>query len=56
MIIQYVSFENIETGIWSEPLNLGSVVNSADTEYAPFIDKDNKTLYFSSRKLNTVIT
>ena len=45
----YVSFENKEKEIWSEPLNLGSVVNSADTEYAPFLDKDNKTLYFSSR-------
>lgn len=45
----YVCFENKETGIWSEPLNLGSVINSADTEYAPFLDKDNETLYFSSR-------
>lgn len=45
----YVSFENTVTEIWSEPLNLGSVINSADTEYAPFLDRDNETLYFSSR-------
>ena len=45
----YVIFENKETGIWSEPLNLGNVINSADTEEDPFLDVDNETLYFSSR-------
>ncbi len=45
----YVSFENKETGVWSEPLNLGSVINSADTEEDPFLDADNETLYFSSK-------
>lgn len=44
-----VSFLNKESGIWSEPMNLGTVVNSADAEYAPFLDKDNETLYFSSK-------
>ncbi|WP_109832743.1 OmpA family protein [Reichenbachiella versicolor] len=45
----YVSFENKKTNIWSEPLSLGSVINSVDTDYAPFLDGDNKTLYFSSK-------
>ncbi|MGL1886606.1 MAG: OmpA family protein [Reichenbachiella sp.] len=45
----YVSFKNHESGSWSEPLNLGPVINSADREYAPFLDKDNETLYFSSK-------
>ncbi|MCV9388339.1 OmpA family protein [Reichenbachiella ulvae] len=46
----YVSFKkNGDVTRWSEPLNLGSTVNSADEEYAPFLDKDNETLYFTSR-------
>lgn len=32
---------------WSEPLNLGSILNTAATESAPFL-ADDKTLYFSS--------
>lgn len=46
----YVSFKrNGDETKWSEPLNLGPVINSADEEYAPFLDKDNQTLYFTSR-------
>ena len=45
----YVCFENPETGVWSEPMNLGNIINSADTEEDPFLDVDNETLYFSSR-------
>jgi OOP family OmpA-OmpF porin len=43
----YVSFmENDST--WTEPLNLGSVVNTAGDETAPFLASDNQTMYFSS--------
>ncbi len=43
----YVSFmQNDST--WTEPLNLGDVVNSAGEESAPFMASDDKTLYFSS--------
>jgi OmpA-OmpF porin, OOP family len=43
----YVSFlQNDST--WTEPLNLGSVINTAGDESAPFIALDDKTLYFSS--------
>lgn len=43
----YVSFmQNDST--WSEPLNLGDVVNTASEESAPFLAADDKTLYFSS--------
>ncbi|MBU2914667.1 OmpA family protein [Reichenbachiella agariperforans] len=45
----YVSFKTDVENTWSEPMNLGSVINSADVEHAPFLDKDNKTLYFSSK-------
>lgn len=43
----YVSFRQADS-TWSEPLNLGDVVNTASEESAPFLDKDMKTLYFSS--------
>ncbi|MEM7548074.1 MAG: OmpA family protein [Bacteroidota bacterium] len=43
----YVSFDEGD-GKWSEPLNLGSTLNTANEESAPFLGKDDKTLYFSS--------
>ena len=35
-------------GNWSEPENLGPMINTKGTEMAPFIHPDGKTLYFSS--------
>lgn len=43
----YASFMQ-EDSIWTEPLNLGRVVNTASEESAPFLAADDKTLYFSS--------
>ncbi|HEX5170343.1 MAG TPA: OmpA family protein [Cyclobacteriaceae bacterium] len=43
----YVSFLQSDS-IWTEPLNLGNVVNSAGEESAPFLASDDQTLYFSS--------
>jgi len=43
----YVSFVK-DDSTWTEPLNLGNVVNTAGDETAPFLAADNKTLYFSS--------
>ena len=43
----YVSFL-LEDGRWSEPLNLGSDVNTVLEEGSPFLAPDDKTLYFSS--------
>ncbi|MFN5169866.1 MAG: OmpA family protein [Cyclobacteriaceae bacterium] len=43
----YVSFPK-EGGKWTEPLNLGAVINTAGEESAPFLASDDKTLYFSS--------
>ena len=43
----YISFLQ-KDNTWSEPRNLGSVINTADTEGTPFLALDNKTLYFSS--------
>jgi flagellar motor protein MotB len=35
-------------GKWSEPVNLGKMINSPDDEMSPFIHFDGRTLYFSS--------
>ena len=43
----YVSFQKSDS-TWSEPLNLGDVLNTANEESAPFLASDDKTLYFSS--------
>lgn len=43
----YVSFMNSDS-TWTEPKNLGDVINSAGEESAPFLALDDKTLYFSS--------
>ena len=36
------------TGAWSEPINLGPVVNSAKDDQAPYFHADGRTLYFMS--------
>jgi outer membrane protein OmpA-like peptidoglycan-associated protein/tetratricopeptide (TPR) repeat protein len=38
----------LQNGRWSEPENLGPVINTAGDESAPFIHADNQTLYFTS--------
>jgi OmpA-OmpF porin, OOP family len=44
----YVSFRQ-PAGDWSEPLNLGGIVNSSEVDFAPFLAADGATLYFSSK-------
>jgi OOP family OmpA-OmpF porin len=44
----YVSFMQ-DDSVWTEPLNLGDVVNTASEESAPFLAADDKTLYYSSK-------
>lgn len=36
-------------GNWSEPVNLGSTINTPESERGPFIHPDGQTLYFSSK-------
>lgn len=43
----FVSFPDGENG-WTKPLNMGPVVNSEKSDFAPFIGADGKTLFFSS--------
>lgn len=43
----YVSFMK-DDSTWTQPLNLGEVINTAGEESAPFLSPDNVTMYFSS--------
>jgi OOP family OmpA-OmpF porin len=43
----YVSFFQ-EDSVWSEPLNMGEVLNSVGDESSPFLAADDETLYFST--------
>jgi hypothetical protein len=43
----YVSFFQ-EDSTWSEPLNMGDIVNSVGDESSPFLAADDETLYFST--------
>jgi len=44
----YITFMQ-EDSVWTEPLNLGSTINTAAEESGPFLALDDKTLYFSSK-------
>jgi outer membrane protein OmpA-like peptidoglycan-associated protein len=43
----YITFMGSDSS-WTEPINLGDVINSAGEESAPFLALDDRTLYFSS--------
>jgi len=43
----YVS-RPIGSNRWSEPVNMGPVVNSKQSDFAPFLSADSRTLYFAS--------
>lgn len=43
----YVSFMK-DDSVWTEPKNLGDLINTAGEETAPFLASDDQTLYFSS--------
>jgi Tol biopolymer transport system component len=47
----WVSFNN--AGIWSDPINMGSRINTKGNEGSPGLSRDNKTLYFSSFRETT---
>jgi outer membrane protein OmpA-like peptidoglycan-associated protein len=45
-----IYFSSLNDGKWSEPVNLGSPVNSTSWESQPSISADGKTLFFSSSR------
>lgn len=48
------SSERLSSGNWSEPVNLGSKINTAEDEESPFMMADGATLYFSSKGHNSM--
>lgn len=44
----YVSFYDSLTGEWTEPANMGPVLNTSGMEGSPFLAPDGETLYFFS--------
>ncbi len=47
----WYSIYNVKKKIWKEPKNCGNDINTAGDEMTPFIDNENKTMYFSSNGL-----
>jgi len=45
----YISFKKGES-TWSQPKNMGNIINSAARETTPYLSEDNKTLFFSSSR------
>lgn len=48
----WVSYRNLSTGAWSNPINLGPEVNSRSSEILPYIHPDGEQLYFSTNREN----
>ncbi len=44
----YISFFDSSMNEWSEPLNLGNIINTSGIETSPFLGYDGSTLYFAS--------
>lgn len=40
----------LEDGVWSEPVNLGPEINTADYEYGPWVTADGEHLLFTSHR------
>lgn len=46
--------KKLEDGTWGPAENLGEYINTPEDEDAPYLSKDGKTFYFSSRGHNTI--
>lgn len=49
----YVSHHQFDDS-WSQPINLGSQINTSMAEFSPFLASDGKTLYFASEGHNSM--
>ncbi len=45
----FVCFK-LKDNLWSEPMNMGPVINSADREITPFLSSDKTRLFFASNR------
>ncbi|XDD50292.1 OmpA family protein [Leptospira sp. WS92.C1] len=46
----WISIRDTKNETWSQPKNLGSPLNSSDSEILPFIHQDGEQLYYSSNR------
>lgn len=46
----WISVRNMKNGTWSQPKNLGTPLNSSESDILPFIHQDGEQLYFSSNR------
>ncbi len=46
----YISFNHVNG--WQPAVNMGNRVNSDKMDYCPFVDKNSRTLYFTSKRSN----
>lgn len=46
---QDIWYSKLENGAWTEPVNMGDVINTEAAEFSPFLHSDGQTFYFSSR-------
>lgn len=49
----YIS-HNLGNDVWSQPKNMGPLVNSGYRESTPYLSPDNNTLFFSSNRHGTI--
>lgn len=47
----YISF--LKNGKWTRPLNMGAAINTRFGEFAPFVSKNNRRLYFTRLQRGT---
>ncbi len=45
----YISFKQADKS-WTQAVNMGENINSKQMDYCPFVDVENQTLYFTSRR------
>lgn len=51
----YISFSDSQ-GEWGEAINLGEKINSKKIDYCPFVTHDQKYLFFTSERIDPLIT
>ena len=49
----YVCFK-LRKNLWSEPINLGPMINTKKSEITPFLSRDKRRLYFASNRENSI--
>ncbi|MEO0338730.1 MAG: hypothetical protein AAF242_05905, partial [Bacteroidota bacterium] len=45
----YISFKNND-GDWTPAVNMGAAINTSNYEYCPFVSKDGKYLFYTSKQ------